>query len=68
MQYNSMYIEVPHPLYISYVSVELTKQVQHQATLEAAVDKGQWFKKVTKVNESKQWKENLIRNLLSEEF
>ncbi len=49
-----MYIEGPHPLYISYVSPEQTQQVQHQETLEATGDKGQRIKMVTKVNESKQ--------------
>ncbi len=35
-----MYIEGPLPLYILYVSTELTKQDQHQETLVAEGDKG----------------------------
>ncbi len=46
-----MYVEGPPPLYISYASPE---QTRYQETLEAAGDKGQRIKKVTKVNESKQ--------------
>ncbi len=66
MQHN--YIEGPLPLYIAYVSPEQTKQERHPETLEAVGDKGQSMKKVTKVNESKQWKEVFRRNLLSMEF
>ncbi len=36
-----MYIEGPHPLYISYLCQESTKQDWHKATQEAAGDKGQ---------------------------
>ncbi len=49
-----MYVEGPPPLYISYASPEQTRQDQYQETLEAAGDKGQRIKKVTKMNESKQ--------------
>ncbi len=48
------YIEGPLPLYISYASPEQARQDQYQETLEAAGDKGQRIKKITKVNESKQ--------------
>ncbi len=48
-----MYIEGQLPLYISYASPEQTRQDRYQETLEAAGDKGQRIKKVTKVNESK---------------
>ncbi len=54
-----MYIERPPPLYISYESPEQTKQDQYQETLEAAEDKHQRIKKVTKINESKQCMEGL---------
>ncbi len=49
-----MYVEGPPPLYISYANPEQTRQDRYQETLEAAGDKGQRIKKVTKVNESKQ--------------
>ncbi len=49
-----MYIEGPPPLYISYANPEQIRQDRYQETLEAAGDKGQRIKKVTKVNESKQ--------------
>ncbi len=49
-----MYVEGPPPLYISYASPEQTGQDRYHKTLEAAGDKGQRIKKVTKVNESKQ--------------
>ncbi len=49
-----MYVEGSPPLYISYASPEQTRQDQYQETLEAAGDKGQRIKKITKVNESKQ--------------
>ncbi len=44
------------------------KQDRHQEILETAGDKGQWIKRVTKVNESKDWMEVFRRNLLSMEF
>ncbi len=62
-----MYVEESPPLYISYVSPEQTKYDRHQETLEAEADKNQRFRNVTKVNESKQWKEVFSRNLLSME-
>ncbi len=40
-----MYVKGPHPLYISYVSPEQTKQDRHQKTLEVVGDKGQSIKK-----------------------
>ncbi len=49
-----MYVEGPPPLYISHASQEQTRQGRYQEILEAAGDKGQRIKKVTKVNESKQ--------------
>ncbi len=49
-----MYVEGPPPLYISYASPEQTRQDRYQETPEAAGDKSQRIKKVTKVNESKQ--------------
>ncbi len=49
-----MYIEGPPPLYISYASPDQTRQDRYQDTLEAAGDKGQRIKKVTKVIEGKQ--------------
>ncbi len=49
-----MYVEGPPPIYISYASPEQSKQDRYQETLEAAGDKGQRIKNVTKVNESKQ--------------
>ncbi len=49
-----MYVEGPPPLYISYTSPEQTKQDRYQETLEAAGDKDQRIKKVTRINESKQ--------------
>ncbi len=49
-----MYVEGPPPPYISYASPEQTRQDRYQETLEAAEDKGQRIKKVTKVNKSKQ--------------
>ncbi len=45
-------------MYISYVNLEQTKQDIYQETLETAGDKDQWINKVTKVNETKQWKES----------
>ncbi len=56
-----MYVEGPPPLYISYVSPKQTKQDQYQETLEAAGDKGQRIKNVTKVNESKQCMEGGLK-------
>ncbi len=47
-----MYIDGPLPLYISYASLEQTKQDRYQEILQAAGDKGQRIKKLTKVNES----------------
>ncbi len=44
-----MYIEGPPPLYISYASPEHTRHDRYQEILEAAGDKGQRIKKVTKV-------------------
>ncbi len=44
-------------MYISYASPEQTRQDRYQETLEAAGDKGQIIKKVTKANESKQYME-----------
>ncbi len=52
-------------MYISYASPEQTKQDRHQETLEAAGDKGQRIKKVTKVNESKQCMERGLQEALS---
>ncbi len=52
-----MYIEGPPPLYISYAIPAQTRQDQYQDILEAAGDKGQRIKKVTKVHESKQYME-----------
>ncbi len=49
-----MYIEGPAPLSILYANQEQTRQDRYQETLEAAVDKDQRIKNVTKVNESKQ--------------
>ncbi len=49
-----MYVEEPPPLYISYASPEQTRQDQYQDALDAAGDKGQRIKKVTKLNVSKQ--------------
>ncbi len=40
--------------YISYASLEQTRQDRYQETLEAAGDKCQRIKKVTNVNENKQ--------------
>ncbi len=48
-----MYIQGPPPLYISYASPEQTRQHRYQETLEAAGDKGQRIKNITKVTESK---------------
>ncbi len=47
-----MYMEGPPPLYKSCVSPEQTKQDHHQEAVEAVGNKGQWIKKITKVNES----------------
>ncbi len=58
-----MYIEGPPPLYISCANPEQTKQDWYQQTLEAAGDKGQRIKKVTKVNESKQSMEGGLQSM-----
>ncbi len=52
-----MYIEGSPPLYISYAGPEQTIQDQYQETIEAAGDKGQRIKKVTKIKVSNAWKE-----------
>ncbi len=41
-------------MYISYASPEQTRQDRYQETLEAAGDKGERIKKVTKINDSKE--------------
>ncbi len=60
-----MYIEGPPSMYNSYASPEQTRHDRYRETLEAAGDKGQRIKKVTKVNESKRCME---RGLQEEPF
>ncbi len=59
------YVEGPPPLYILYASPEQTKQDQYQDTLEAAGDKGQRIKELTKVNECKQCMEGYLQDYIN---